>query len=362
MERIILEIYFKKEIGDIIDIFDALYMVVNMEKTEGIVPSDLKDRDEEVHKYLNSIKVKSTLNMEKVNFYYKEYQTIRESFTIFRLFINSLYDKKNKETESIKYNFTQKTEKEILKGIYYEILRYIESKYNVKNSENKKNPSKDDIVEIIKQLEIPAEAKWNLFLVVDNPVFYYDDFCRLMEQYLPYHEKFHRKMKERKEEFNDYIKHELKNRGEEFIKEIKIVEELKNFQDIYISTIMMRYGSILYEIKDNNLYINLGLRYRDTLRKYRGKSKREYIISIMKSLGDESRFKILTLLKEKALYGQELAEKMGLTTATISHHMNYLHGTGLVTVDKIDNKVYYKLNEESIQNFIVNFKEEFNIK
>ena len=81
----------------------------------------------------------------------------------------------------------------------------------------------------------------------------------------------------------------------------------------------------------------------------------------MKAMGDGSRYEILSLLNEKDMYGQELAEAINLSTATISHHMNLLHTLGVVTVEKIDNRMYYKLRREAFKRFIKDFSGDFNL-
>lgn len=50
----------------------------------------------------------------------------------------------------------------------------------------------------------------------------------------------------------------------------------------------------------------------------------------LRALGDETRLRILGLLTRRPHYGEELAECLGLTPATISHHVKLLRGAGLV--------------------------------
>ena len=142
---------------------------------------------------------------------------------------------------------------------------------------------------------------------------------------------------------------------------MKLFDDLESYDNIYVSSLMIFYGNIVYDIKGNNLYVNLGLKYKETLDKYRGKSRIDNMVNVMKALGDGSRYEIISLLNEKQLYGQELAEALGLSTATISHHMNLLHTLGIVTIDKVDNKIYYKLNREVLKDFILDIQRDFKL-
>ena len=76
------------------------------------------------------------------------------------------------------------------------------------------------------------------------------------------------------------------------------------------------------------------------------------LAELLKILSDESKLEILSLLKERRYYGGELAKKLKLTTATISHHMSILVNNGLVTISKEQNRGYYALNEEAVRRLL----------
>ncbi|MNJ65876.1 Bacterial regulatory protein, arsR family [compost metagenome] len=58
------------------------------------------------------------------------------------------------------------------------------------------------------------------------------------------------------------------------------------------------------------------------------------------------------MLKEKPKYNLEIAEQLGLTAATTSHHMNVLLACKLVSIDKKNGKVYYHVDQEQLRQFI----------
>lgn len=55
---------------------------------------------------------------------------------------------------------------------------------------------------------------------------------------------------------------------------------------------------------------------------------------------------------EKNAYGAELAEMLGLTTATVSHHTSEPHIAGLLNGEKQGNKIYYSKNQKTIDNLL----------
>lgn len=63
-------------------------------------------------------------------------------------------------------------------------------------------------------------------------------------------------------------------------------------------------------------------------------------------LQDDTRYKIMRLLGTKKWYGKELADHFGLTTATVSYHLNRLNKFGVVDIEKgIHKRYYYSLNK-----------------
>ncbi len=79
---------------------------------------------------------------------------------------------------------------------------------------------------------------------------------------------------------------------------------------------------------------------------------KESLLLKLKALSDSSKLEIITSLKVSPKYNLEIAQQLGLTAATMSHHMNVLLICGFVNVEKKDGKVYYHLKEENIKAMI----------
>jgi DNA-binding transcriptional ArsR family regulator len=69
-------------------------------------------------------------------------------------------------------------------------------------------------------------------------------------------------------------------------------------------------------------------------------------VRLYRALGDDSRLRILRLLAERDRYLTELANELGLSKPTVSHHMAQLRSAGLVTVSKQGNLTYYTLRRD----------------
>ena len=73
------------------------------------------------------------------------------------------------------------------------------------------------------------------------------------------------------------------------------------------------------------------------------------LVVLGRALADLTRIRILGLLGERPMYGQELAQALDVSPPTISHHIASLVMAGLVKARREDNYRYYELDSEGIQ-------------
>ena len=78
----------------------------------------------------------------------------------------------------------------------------------------------------------------------------------------------------------------------------------------------------------------------------------EDICGLLRILSDRSKFEILHYIADREAYGQELARKLGLTTATISRHMAILQDAGLIHTRRSESRVYYRLNRDTLHSLL----------
>lgn len=87
-------------------------------------------------------------------------------------------------------------------------------------------------------------------------------------------------------------------------------------------------------------------------------SKEELVIAA-KALSDKSKMEILMCLKEKQLCNYEIAECIGLTPATVSHHMSTLLTAGFVELSKTEGKACYALSHSGIEHYLQGIRHAF---
>lgn len=73
------------------------------------------------------------------------------------------------------------------------------------------------------------------------------------------------------------------------------------------------------------------------------------IVEFHKALGDLTRVRIIALLQQGHLSGQEIAGKLGLKPPTITHHMTKLREVGLIKERRDKNTIYFSLNTKILE-------------
>lgn len=72
------------------------------------------------------------------------------------------------------------------------------------------------------------------------------------------------------------------------------------------------------------------------------------LIQILKALGDDTRIRIMNILSNGALCVCEIEAVLGITQSNASRHLNKLMNAKLVTYYKEAKFVYYKIDEQTI--------------
>ena len=76
------------------------------------------------------------------------------------------------------------------------------------------------------------------------------------------------------------------------------------------------------------------------------------ISELFKALADETRTKILYLLKERELCVCDLADILGMSLPAISHHLRLLKMMRLVTFRREGKQVFYSLDDHHVADLI----------
>jgi biotin operon repressor len=75
----------------------------------------------------------------------------------------------------------------------------------------------------------------------------------------------------------------------------------------------------------------------------------EDLVAFYKALSDRTRLRIVGLLAARPRYVQELADTLGVSAPTVSHHLFRLRAAGLVASGRRNNQVHYRLETDRIE-------------
>lgn len=79
---------------------------------------------------------------------------------------------------------------------------------------------------------------------------------------------------------------------------------------------------------------------------------------LFKALSDETRLKIMNMLKQKELCGCTILDELNITQPTLSHHMKLLLDLDLITCRKEGKWCHYNINKNKmyeIETYIKSF-------
>lgn len=203
----------------------------------------------------------------------------------------------------------------------------------------------EEILETLKTIDMDMRLKWKLLLILQNPRVYFQDLidavCLNRDAYHKAYQMIEKQLPKYIADLTKYIEtgnfdflSQLKNRDMEVIEVIPTMAFIASVFEVH----NFIYAGLLFEVIYNEQLKAMG-------------NKGELVFQL-KAIADKSKLEILTLIKNTPKYSQEISDALNLTPATVSYHMATLFESKFVCVEKKNGKVYYSLNEESIEKFI----------
>src|SRR5262245_64350364 len=78
-------------------------------------------------------------------------------------------------------------------------------------------------------------------------------------------------------------------------------------------------------------------------------SDSDAIVRLFKGLADPTRLRMIAAMVDRARCGQDLAAEVGVSPATVSHHLRVLSEAGLLRETRQPPYVFYQLDLEQLQ-------------
>ncbi|HSH37036.1 winged helix-turn-helix domain-containing protein [Schnuerera sp.] len=222
----------------------------------------------------------------------------------------------------------------------------------------------EDIISFIKELPIEAGAKWNFFLIVEEPLKHMKIYVNLMKKLLPIFNEIYTPYEKKVKDYGEYLVEFLNNNGAKGLEEITYsIVNINIFDEkeinIFIS-IIFSYALSIITAKTN--YIAWGLRMEEAFKKMKEINENKTLerVQIFKNLGDKTRYEVLKLIAAGETSTKVIAKTLGVSSATISYHLNNLLTSKVIKMDKSNNKFGYAVDYELLKNTIEGFKKDLN--
>lgn len=303
-----------------------------------------------------------TVEKERLNFYFRKIN--KDSLCIARMLF-SIQSRGEINTIENTINRMKELDQSTMYSRMFDSLSDFGLLYG---EEDFSNQSQEFYFEVIDKLDIEPEQKWNIWKVFINYKKYSEELGEILDDVIRLIKDCIKDMNSLTKGCVDYWSEYLKEKDlSEFIqKYFNINVELQDATvNIHIipfifgcNSLSLAIGYKGTSIQKDPSYLSMytGILYSEDFNMSLRWFDKTEVSAYLKLLGDKSKMDILLYIKDKKAYGQELATKFNLTTATISHHMSALHTSGFVALERDNNRIYYSMDKENMIAFLDNVK------
>lgn len=355
--------YEESKIYDFLYFPRILYYMEEFEETKG----DLHNDEIVSEEYLDFIrKAEERLkpfSKEIESFYMKQYS---QNYDFVDLILRK-YEVIGYKSEMDYLNMISKLNGEDIKrAIVYSIMlaneEYISEDEKIRKVEDISS-NKEKLLSFIKELPVDSATKWSLFLMVESPIEFMNRYVSFMTSLLPIFNEFYSPYEDRVKEYGNYLAKFLNENGEKGLKEItySVIEpKVLSSGDIELLISVVSSYSVFLSNKEEIKFIVWGLRMEEAFKKMKEINENKIIerVQIFKNLGDKTRYEVLKLIAEGETSTKNIANQLGVSSATISYHINTFLTSKLIKLDKGKNRLNYIIDYELLEEVIRGLKED----
>ncbi len=257
------------------------------------------------------------------------------------------------------------SEQDIKRSIIYSMIvvehEHDDNLLEAMKSADRISSDNNEIVSFIKDLPIASGFKWNLFLIVEDPLQYMKLYFKLMTKLLPVFNEIYAPFEDEVKSYGNYLVDYLNNNGQQILEEMtysildyKVLEN--EITNILISS-MFPYAISIYSTNKIK-FIAWGLKIEEAFKRMKEINENKTIerVQIFKILGDKTRYEVLKLLASGITSTKVIANTLGVSSATISYHLNAFATSKIIKLRKKGNKLGYAVDYTLLEEIINDFK------
>jgi len=216
----------------------------------------------------------------------------------------------------------------------------------------------DQVMAFVNKLNINKNIKWDIYKFLLDPSVLFLKIIDGLKTIYPIYKKEINKHEKEMASINTYLQTEMNEKGKAIFSDVlEGVIDLTKFDNIVIRSSFINSKALVCEEVQGVLYLEVGFEFREAIAFIRGRGDEENMLNTIGMIADPMKFKLITLMKDEAMYGKELSEATGLSKAALSYHIHQLRNIGIINDVKEGNKTYYSLKREKLINMVETFLE-----
>jgi len=331
--------------------------------------SDLKDLEDDLKEinsdeYIEFIK-RARLQLQpyekEIALFYPKEPSDFSTFSDFMTKANPFFGYEN--IESYLDFLLSMNEHQIKKSILYTLLLMQDISGETISDIDNISTDSQQIMSYIKDLRIDAGAKWNLFLIIEEPVKYMNKFVDLMQQLLPLFNKIYSSYEEKIITYGRYLEDFLNKNGKKGLadKTYSIFDPdiIENETKEYLVSIINPY-TLTIVTSTLPQYFIWGLNVEEIFKSIKEKKENKLNdrIQIFKNLGDKTRYEVLKLIASGEYSNKKIATALDVSSATISYHLNALFTAKIIRMEKNNNRIEYVIDKDLLMEAMEDLKKD----
>lgn len=222
-------------------------------------------------------------------------------------------------------------------------------------------------VTLVESLDLDLKHKWHLMLILDNPTKYIVQYLELIETIQPLFEAFYQPFEKQIETLGQHMADTLNQTGASAIEAMSHGRINRTIVDVDLVRILLsavfRYGVMINPKPDYiNLFWGVSMDHAFEYMDKAIENKLAERVMVFKNFGDKTRYEVIRLISMGVTSIKEIATKVGVSSATISYHLNELISAKIVTLENQNKKYSYIIDYAFLSTIFDDVKSDLGFK
>lgn len=223
--------------------------------------------------------------------------------------------------------------------------------------------NKDELLKLFRAIPTTENYKWILLMLIENPIKYLELYQNLINSIKPYFDDYVKRHDQEISHFDSDIIHTLNEKKEEGFHQLTqglVPSDVLDEENSIFTSFVHPYTFAKTSLGNEKILL-IGLRMKKGFQKVAEfqESLRKNRTKVFKTLSDNTRYEVLRLIASGVTSTKKIAENVGVSSATITYHINAFLTTKVIKIPKSKSIKYvvdFEMLETYWQDFINDLK------